>query len=222
MSQELSAVAERLGCSERTLRRYANEGLLRARRMTRHRLELPFAEESYLTSHWELLNGLRMALRTERAVRLAVLFGSTAVGDDGDSSDVDLLVVHRNPKPLVLAGLKMRLRRALERPVDIVELQQAEAMPTLLADILSEGRVVVDRDESWEGLLTRRRAVSVAAEREALATATRARQAVVGARERIEMLRDEARQLSTDPVDRAELAELRHELDALAPAWPAV
>lgn len=88
MSQALSAVAERLGCSERTLRRYANDGLLRARRMTRHRLELPFAEESYLTSHWELLNGLRMALRTERAVRLAVLFGSTAVGDDGDSSDV--------------------------------------------------------------------------------------------------------------------------------------
>ncbi len=33
-------------------------------------------------------------------------------------------------------------------------------------------------------------------------------------------LRAEARRLAADPKDRAELAELRRELDGLAPAWP--
>ena len=82
MSQALSVAAESVGCSERTLRRYVNDGLLRGRRVARRQLELSRAEEDYLTSHWDLLNRLRTVLRTERAVRMVVLFGSTAVGDD--------------------------------------------------------------------------------------------------------------------------------------------
>lgn len=34
-------------------------------------------------------------------------------------------------------------------------------------------------------------------------------------------LREEARRLAADPVDRAELAALREELDELTPPWPA-
>jgi predicted nucleotidyltransferase len=185
MSKALSTSAKQLGCSERTVRRYVNEGLLRGRRVTRHQLELSRAEERYLMSHWELLNGLRTALRTERAVRLAVLFGSTAVGDDDSSSDVDLLVVHRDDAPRAIAGLKVRLRRTLERSVDVVGLEQAETMPTLLVDILREGRVLVDRDGLWEGLRERELEISAAAAREERATAGRARQAVAAARERI-------------------------------------
>jgi predicted nucleotidyltransferase len=177
--------AERLGCSERTLRRYVNDGLLRGRRMTRRQLELSHAEESYLADHWELLHSLRAALRTERAVRLAVLFGSTAVGEDDGSSDVDLLVIHRQATARALAGLKLRLRRTLGRPVDVVGLEQAETMPTLLADILQEGRVLVDRDGLWEGLCVRRREIFAAAAREERATAWRARQTVMAARARI-------------------------------------
>jgi uncharacterized protein len=185
MSQALSTSAERLGCSERTLRRYVNDGLLRGRRVTRRQLELSGAEESYLVSHWELLNGLRTALRTERTVRLAVLFGSTAVGDDERSSDVDLLVVHRDPAVRALAGLKLRLRQTLGKSVDVVGLEQAETMPTLLSDILREGRVLVDRDGLWDGLREREPEVSAAAAREERATARRARQTVAAARERI-------------------------------------
>jgi predicted nucleotidyltransferase len=185
MSQALLPPAERLGCSERTLRRYVNDGLLRGRRVTRRQMELSHAEEIYLLSHWELLNALRTALRTEQGVRLAVLFGSTAVGDDERSSDVDLLIVHRIDSPRALAGLKVRLRRTLDRPVDAVGLEQAETMPTLLADILREGRVLVDRDGLWEGLRARQPAISAAAAREERATARRARQTVAAARERI-------------------------------------
>jgi predicted nucleotidyltransferase len=185
MSQALSTSAGRLGCSERTLRRYVNDGLLRGRRMARSRLELSHAEEEYLVDHWELLSRLRTALRTEPAIRLAVLFGSTAVGDDEDSSDVDLLVIHRNAAPRSLGGLKLRLRRALERPVDLVGLEQAETMPTLLADVLREGRVLVDRDSLWDGLRERRDEIFAAAEREERATAEHAQKTVADVRERI-------------------------------------
>jgi predicted nucleotidyltransferase len=185
MSHALSRSSKRLGCSERTLRRCVNEGLLRGRRVARRQLELSQAEEAYLMSHWDLLHKLRGALRTERGVRLAVLFGSTATGDDGLSSDVDLLVVHRTPGPRALAGLKVRLRGTLEKPVDVVGLEQAETMPTLLADILREGRVLVDRDGLWNGLRERQPKVVAAAAREEQATARRARTTVAAARERI-------------------------------------
>ncbi len=185
MSQALSRSSSRLGCSERTLRRYVNEGLLRGRRISRGQLELSHAEEAYLMSHWDLLSRLRTVLRTERSVRLAVLFGSTATGDDERSSDVDLLVAHRTPGPRALAGLQVRLRGTLERPVDVVGLVQAETMPTLLADILREGRVLVDRDGLWDGLCQRQPEVLAAAAREEAMTASRARRTVAAARERI-------------------------------------
>ncbi len=185
MSQALSTSAERLGCSERTLRRYVNDGLLRGRRVARRQLELPSAEERYLASHWELLHTLRAVLRTERGVRLAVLFGSTAAGEDDRSSDVDLLIVNRDPAPRALAALKIRLRAALARPVDVVGLEQAETMPTLLADVVREGRVLVDRDGLWDGLLERRPDIFASAARDEQATARRARETVAAARERI-------------------------------------
>ncbi len=184
MSQALARSAEKLGCSERTLRRYVNDGLLHGRRVGRQ-LELSYAEEEYLGLHWDLLSRLRVALRTEPAIRLAVLFGSTAIGEDDDRSDVDLLVVHRNPAPLVLAGVRLRLRRALGRSVDVVALEDAETMPTLLADVLSEGRVLIDRDGLWESLQERRSEIVAAAEREDRATAARTWAVVTEARERI-------------------------------------
>jgi predicted nucleotidyltransferase len=185
MSQALSRSSQRLGCSERTLRRYINEGLLRGRKVAKGQLELSHLEEDYLMRHWDLLSTLRTALRTERSVRLAVLFGSTATGDDGRASDVDLLVVHRTPGPRALAGLKVRLRGTLERPVDVVGLDQAETMPTLLADILREGRVLIDRDGLWESLRGRQSEVTAAAMSEEATTARRARRTVAAARERI-------------------------------------
>jgi predicted nucleotidyltransferase len=162
-------------------------------------MSMPKAEEDYLAHHEELLTRLKTAFRSERTVRLAVLFGSTAVGDDNNFSDVDLLVVHRNPTPRRLAGLKLRLRRTLGRPVDVVSLGQAETMPTLLADILREGRVIVDRDGLWKSLLERWREISVAARREERATSIRARQTVAAARERIAALDERPPTRRADP-----------------------
>jgi len=58
-------------------------------------------------------------------------------------------------------------------------------MPTLLADILLEGRVLVDRDGLWQVLRERRQAIAAAAAREERETARRAHETVAAARERI-------------------------------------
>jgi predicted nucleotidyltransferase len=185
MSLVLNESAARLGCSERTLRRYIAGGLLRGRRVARGQLELSHAEEAYLRGHWTLLSKLMAALRTERDVRLAVLFGSTATGEDTPISDVDLLVVHRRPEWTAQAGLRLRLRRSLGIPVDIVTLEQAEAQPSLLADILREGRVLVDRDGLWGVLRQRYEEILVAGAREDELTMAAAHAAVAAAEERL-------------------------------------
>ncbi len=115
------------------------------------------------------------ALRAEREVRLAVLFGSTATGENTPVSDVDLLVVRREPDWRGYAALRGRLRGALGTPVDLVDLAQAEEQPTLLADVLREGRVLIDRDGLWGGLIARRGKILAAAAREDEEIAERAR-----------------------------------------------
>lgn len=185
MSLVLNRSASRLGCSERTLRRYINGGLLRGRRVARGQLELSQAEEVYLRGHWTLLSKLMATLRTERDVRLAVLFGSTATGEDTPVSDVDLLIAHRRREWRAQAGLKLRLRRALGTPVDVVTLEQAEAQPSLLADVLREGRVLIDRDCLWAALWRRRDEILAAGAREDELTMAHAHAAVAAAEERL-------------------------------------
>jgi predicted nucleotidyltransferase len=152
MGRALGHTADELGCSERTLRRYVGDGLLHGRRVAYRGIELSIDEARYLQSHWALLHTLKTAFRTERDVRLAVLFGSTAIGEDQPSSDVDVLIAHRRSEPRSLAGLRLRLRRALNQPVHLVSLEQAQDSPSLLADILQEGRPLTDRDGLWSEL----------------------------------------------------------------------
>lgn len=181
----LARSAAEVGCSERTLRRHVSGGLLRGRRVVRGQLELSQAEGAYLRDHWALLSKLLSALRTERDVRLAVLFGSTATGEDTPASDVDLLIVHRRPEWSTQAGLRIRLRRALDVPVDVVLLEQAEAQPSLLADVLREGRVLIDRDDLWGTLLQRSAEILAAGASEDELIMARARATLAAARERL-------------------------------------
>lgn len=185
MGQALGRTADELDCSERTLRRYVGDGLLRGRRVTSLGLELSSEETRYLRSHWTLLHTLKAALRTERDVRLAVLFGSTAVGEDQPSSDVDLLIAHRRPGPRSLAGLRQRLRRALDQPVHLVDLEQARGSPSLLADIVREGRPLLDRDGLWSELNSEAEDIFARAALEDLAMATSAFGAIAEARARL-------------------------------------
>src|SRR3954452_1358580 len=114
---ELLPLADEMGINERTLRRAFNEGTLRGNRLSPRRLKLPVAEREYIRTHWSLLAQLRRALRTEPAVRFALLFGSTARGDDSAESDVDLLIEMRDPSFDRRIDLAQKLEERLERKV---------------------------------------------------------------------------------------------------------
>jgi predicted nucleotidyltransferase len=162
----LPALAVDLGADERTLRRAAQRGTFRCRRPGPRQLELDAAELGYLRSHWELLHGLTRTLRTERNVRLAVLFGSSARGDDRSNSDIDLLVELCNRAPGAASALAARLECALSRHVDVAELEAIERdAPLLLLYALDEGRALIDRGGRWPALLARRGDVARAARR---------------------------------------------------------
>jgi predicted nucleotidyltransferase len=166
MRSPLPAVADDLGADERTLRRAAERGTVRCRRPGPRRLELDAGELDYLRSHWDLLHGLTRALRTERNVRLAFMYGSAARGDDRRDSDVDIMVALRASTPGAATALAARLERALDRDVDVAEHARVEASaPLLLLSALGEGRVLVDRDGQWADLLARRPEVARAARR---------------------------------------------------------
>lgn len=184
MGHALGRTASEVGCSERTLRRYVNEGLLRGRRLG-GRVELTAQEERYLRSHHRLLLRLMAALRTERDVRLAVLFGSAATGADRPDSDVDLLIAHRRGvETLARVGLARRLSRTLGRHVQLVTLADAERSPSLLADAVVLGRVLVDRDGLWKSLPARREELLAKAAREEAETLALAHKAADEARAR--------------------------------------
>jgi len=183
MGKALGRTATSVGLSERTLRRYVNDGLLRARRVA-GQLELSAPEEHYLAEHFGLLTGLRKALRTERNVRLAVLFGSTATGEEGDDSDLDLLVGLERGGMLELARVHRRLEDFFDREVHLVALDDALTAPSLLIDVIDEGRVLIDRDDSWADVTSSRDLIARRARRQEADLTRRAAAAVSAARRR--------------------------------------
>jgi predicted nucleotidyltransferase len=150
--ESLRQAAAELSIPERTLKRAAAEGLIRGERISPRRFRVTFREEAYLRRHWGLLHMLRAALRTEPNVRLAVLFGSIAKGDDYEDSDIDVLVVLSDPSVGRLVGLTERLSGRLGRDVQLVRLADAETMPVLMTDVIEQGRVLVDREGRWPSL----------------------------------------------------------------------
>ena len=152
----LQELAADLDVEERTLRRAVSQGTLRASRNGPRRLRLAPGEREYLRAHWLLLSGLRRALRTEQGVRLAVLYGSLARGDEDADSDLDLLISFTENRPSAGGELAVRLERVNDRRVDIADLERVEARaPLLLERVLDEGRVLVDRDGQWRMLRER-------------------------------------------------------------------
>jgi predicted nucleotidyltransferase len=146
------SLAEELAINERTLRRALHRGLVRASRPTERRIEMPFTERLYVEKHWPLLGALLGRVRTRHNVRLAVLFGSTARGDDGPDSDVDVLVSFAQEEFHSTATLAATLSEEIGRKVQIVSLEAAHRSPLLLSDVLRDGRILVDRDDEWPKL----------------------------------------------------------------------
>lgn len=149
---ELRLLANQVDTSERTLRRAVNQGALRGTRLSPRRLRLPEAEKRYVADRWPLLAGLREILRTEQNVRFALLFGSMARGDDVDSSDVDLVVEMRDAGLDRIVDLSIKLEDHLGRGVDLLTTEEARGNPSLFADAIAEGRVLIDRENDWEAL----------------------------------------------------------------------
>ncbi|MGE5527351.1 MAG: nucleotidyltransferase family protein [Methanosarcina sp.] len=156
---DLAPLAQEVGVSERTLRRAVGEGTLQGQRLSPRRLKIPVGEREYIRTHWRLLAQLRETLRTEPNVRFALLFGSTARGEDGPDSDVDLLVEMRDDSLPRIADLAIKLEPLLGREVQILSLEDAEANALLMADAAREGRVIVDRERRWPDLLARRQSL---------------------------------------------------------------
>jgi predicted nucleotidyltransferase len=177
MSAELEEMAISLNINERTLRRAWALGTLRGTRVTPYRLELPLEERMYLRSHWQTLSRLRSALRTEPNVSMAVVFGSVARGDDDAASDVDLLVALRDPGLPHQVALTKRLRRRTGLALELVALEDAGRRPSLLLEILHDGRVLVDRDARWPDLRAQSEHLRVQARRDRQLRRRRAREA---------------------------------------------
>ncbi|MDQ6835557.1 MAG: nucleotidyltransferase domain-containing protein [Actinomycetota bacterium] len=149
---ELAILAREVGVHERTLRRAVAEGSLRAVRPSPRTLQMTLTERQYARRSWALLSALRTGLRTEHNVRFALLFGSAARGTDTPESDVDVLVGLRDPSLERVLEVGAKLTAATGRRVDVVRLEDAQAEPSLLADVVAEGRVLVDREELWPRL----------------------------------------------------------------------
>lgn len=152
----LIPLAEEIGVNERTLRRAINEGTLRGDRISPRKLRLPLTEREYVRTHWDLLAQLREVLRTESNVRFALLFGSTARGDDTDESDIDLIVEMRDSSLERTVDLALKLEPLTGREVQALTFENAESNPLLLAEAAREGRVIVDREDRWPQFSARR------------------------------------------------------------------
>lgn len=155
----IGQLAGALGAPERTVRRAVATGSIRSRRLSQRRLRLAEGELAYLRRNWGLLTELRSALRTEQHVRVAILAGSMARGDDHGLSDIDLVVGLDSDQALDRLKLAMRLREKLGREVDVANLEQVLDDPLSLLQVLDEGRVIVDRVDLWQELNGRRAAI---------------------------------------------------------------
>lgn len=182
----LGDLASELGAEERTLRRAVADGMVRCERLGPRRQRVSDEERNYAILHWQVLAKLRRALRTEPNVRLAVVYGSVARGDETPESDLDLLVSLAEDRPDAAVKLAVRLEGALGRRVDVARLGRVrERAPLLLLRAVDDGRVVLDRDGEWAPLRERRGELARRASRAHVARRRRARASV---RE----LRDEA------------------------------
>jgi len=166
MASALPTTAVQIGANEQALRRAALRGAIRCRRTGPRTFELLPGELDYLRGHWGLISTLTRALRTEPNVRLAVLYGSTARGDERADSDIDVLVDFRDDAAASTSALARRLEAAVGRSVDVARLSRVRTeSPLLLTRVVDDGRVLVDRDDTWASLREARENVARTARR---------------------------------------------------------
>jgi len=153
----LRELASDVRVGERTLRRALGDGAIRGERLSAKRVRVGAAEQEWVRRRWPIVAELRAALRTQKDVRLAVLFGSMARMDGGQGSDVDVLVELRDPGPERVAAVEELLTVATGRRVQLVRVSDARRLPSLLVTAVRDGRVLTDRDRTWPSLVAEAR-----------------------------------------------------------------
>ena len=84
----------------------------------------------------------------EYSVKYCILFGSYAKGKANEKSDVDLLV-STDITGLRFFGIAERLRNALHKKVDLLDLKQLSNNQNLLDEILKDGIRVYEQYKEW-------------------------------------------------------------------------
>jgi predicted nucleotidyltransferase len=101
-----------------------------------------------------LTDRLRRLLEPLHQVRLAVLFGSAARGDDSSESDLDLAVLLDADAPEQLWDIEVAVAEATGRTVDLVDVRRAP--PLLRFEIARDGAVVAERQAGdWSRFVAR-------------------------------------------------------------------
>ncbi len=148
----LASLARDLGVDEGSVRLAAAGGTLRLRSGGSRLVDLEVGEREYLLRHWGLLSALISVLEVECDVCLAVLFGSVARGDEDEGSDVDLVVGMHDVSLARMGRLRRRLRDATDRTVHLVLMSAVTDSPSLMADVVQDGRVLLDRAGAWPAM----------------------------------------------------------------------
>ncbi len=94
----------------------------------------------------DLIEKLRERLASIAEVRLAVLFGSAAMGKAGPRSDVDVGLLLDPYSPEVRGHVEAELYRAARKPIDTVLLDDA---PPLLRFEITRGILLLEREEGY-------------------------------------------------------------------------
>lgn len=107
-----------------------------------------------LTQYRNLKQAILAAISTQPSIRLAILFGSLAVGEGRMESDLDLAV---DAGRSLTAGEKIALISELAgrtgRPVDLVDIQTVGE--PLLGKILQNGKRILGSDMHYGNLIRR-------------------------------------------------------------------
>lgn len=141
---------ELLGVSLRSYKEYENDeakvNTLKYRSMV-NELEKYTAldEEHGILTMDEIKRACRKVL-DEYSVKYCILFGSYAKGTPTETSDVDLLI-STDVTGLRFYGIAERLREALCKKVDLLDLRQLTENRDLLDEILKDGVRVYEQSE---------------------------------------------------------------------------
>ena len=139
-----------LGVSLRSYKTYENDegkiGTLKYNYML-EQLEkhVPLDEEHGILTLDEIKSACNSVL-SEYSVKYCVLFGSYAKGKANEKSDVDLLI-STEVTGLRFFGIAERLRNALKKKVDLLDLKQLPNNQDLLDEILKDGIRIYEHSE---------------------------------------------------------------------------